>query len=143
MIGQGNDNPTRFIDAKRRSGAGPAEKEPTIPPGTVLNHTHRIEKLVGGGGMGEVYRAHNEVTGQEHAIKIIRSEHASDPRMVELFRREAEILPMIHNDAIVAYEGRSRDERSRLYLVMEFVDGPSLADFITQRPLTVDEVRRL
>ncbi|MGF7212440.1 serine/threonine protein kinase [Skermanella aerolata] len=143
MIGQGNDNPTHFIDAERRSGSGPAEKEPTISPGTVLNHTHRIEKLVGGGGMGEVYRAHNEVTGQEHAIKIIRYEHANDSRMVELFRREAEILRMIRNDAIVAYEGLFRDERSRLYLVMEFVDGPSLADFITQRPLTVDEVRRL
>src|SRR3546814_20463002 len=62
---------------------------------------------------------------------------------MELFRREASVLRTVRDDAIVGYDGVLRDEDGRVYLVMEFVDGPSLTAFVQERVLTLDEVRRL
>src|SRR3546814_15695543 len=62
---------------------------------------------------------------------------------MELFRREASVLRTVRDDAIVGYDGVLRDEEGRAYLVMEFVDGPSLTSFVEDRVLTPEEVRRL
>src|SRR5215475_2754628 len=114
-----------------------------IAPGSLLGHTYRIEALLARGGMGEVYRARHAELNTEHAIKIILPELASDPRIVELFRREAAILRNIRNEAVVGYDGVFRDENSRLYLVMEFVDGPSLSKVLKQGPLSATAMRQL
>ncbi|RJF88322.1 hypothetical protein D3874_15955 [Oleomonas cavernae] len=107
----------------------------------MLGHTYRIIAFLARGGMGEVYRARHDTLGTEHAIKIIRPELASVPDVVELFRREAITLRRIHHRGIVSYDGLFRDEQGRTYLVMEYVDGPSLGHVMRERPLTVDEVR--
>src|SRR3546814_1338349 len=60
-----------------------------------------------------------------------------------LFRREASVLRTVRDDAIVGYDGVLRDEEGRVYLVLEFVDGPSLTSFVEDRVLTLEEVRRL
>src|SRR3546814_15756630 len=60
-----------------------------------------------------------------------------------LFRREASVLRTVRDDAIVGYDGVLRDEEGRVYLVMEFVDGPSLTSFVEDRVLTLEDVRRL
>ncbi len=122
------------------SGGG---KQTTIAPGQLLGHTYRIEALLARGGMGEVYRARHAEIETEHAIKIILPELAGDARMVDLFRREASILRTIRHEAIVGYEGVSRDENGRLYLVMEFVDGPSLSKVLKQGPMQPAQVRQL
>src|SRR5262244_1052109 len=121
-------------------GKGPAS---TIAPGQLLGHTYRIESLLARGGMGEVYRARHAELNTEHAIKIILPELASDPRIVDLFRREAAILRNIRNEAVVGYDGVFRDENGRLYLVMEFVDGPSLSKVMRQGPLPPATMRQL
>src|SRR5262245_56243189 len=115
----------------------------TIAPGQLLGHTYRIEALLARGGMGEVYRARHAELNTEHAIKIILPELASDPRIVDLFRREAAILRNIRNEAVVGYDGVFRDENGRLYLVMEFVDGPSLSKVMRQGPLPPATMRQL
>src|SRR5215467_1769912 len=94
----------------------------TIAPGQLLGHTYRIEALLARGGMGEVYRARHAEMNTLHAIKIILPELANNPRIVDLFRREASVLRTVRNDAVVAYDGVFRDENGRLYLVMEFVE---------------------
>lgn len=115
-----------------------------ILPGTLLcNGTYRIEGRLGGGGMGEVYRGTNTVTGAPCAIKTIRPELLQDQFLRGLFVREAEALKSIRDGAVVGYEGVFRDEAGRVLIVMDFVDGPSLADRMRERPLTVDEVIRL
>ncbi|TDP48796.1 serine/threonine-protein kinase [Zavarzinia compransoris] len=119
------------------------DQENTLPPESLLGNTYRIEALIARGGMGEVYRARNETLGTLHAIKIIRAELAGSSTIVELFRREAMALRQLRSDAIVAYDGIFRDERGRTYLVMEYVDGPSLARLIGVRPLPVEDVRRM
>jgi len=117
--------------------------ESTIAPGSLLGHTYRIEALLARGGMGEVYRARHSELNTLHAIKIILPELANNPRIVDLFRREASVLRTVRNDAVVAYDGVFRDENGRLYLVMEFVEGASLSKVYKQRPLESEEVRRL
>jgi predicted Ser/Thr protein kinase len=114
-----------------------------IKPGDVLGHTYEIDAVLAQGGMGEVYRAHHNELGSLHAIKVILPHLTSDPRIVAMFKEEAKKLRKVRDDAVVAYEGLFRDEFGRRYLVMEYVDGVSLAKLIKQRALSPDEVRRL
>lgn len=111
--------------------------------GDVLAHTYRLEALLGRGGMGAVYRARHLALGTEHAIKITLPEYAHDPFFVELLEREARALHRVRDDAVVEYQGLFLDEEGRRYLVMEYVDGVSLAALTRERALGVDEVRRL
>src|SRR3546814_154534 len=76
--------------------------------------------------MGEVYKTRHTEIGTEHAIKIVRPDLATNEKIMELFRREASVLRTVRDDAIVGYDGVLRDEEGRVYLVMEFVNGPSL-----------------
>jgi serine/threonine protein kinase len=100
-------------DATRLSTGG----EATLPPGSMFLNTYVIERLLGRGGMGEVYCARHIDLGTEHAIKIMLPGFADDPKIVQLFREEARKLGRINNVAIVHYEGFFRDERGRRYLV--------------------------
>ncbi|HVJ51659.1 MAG TPA: serine/threonine-protein kinase [Aliidongia sp.] len=114
-----------------------------IRPGVLLGHTYEIEQVLARGGMGEVYRARHAELGSLHAIKVILPELANEPRIISLFQEEARKLRRVRNDAVVAYEGLFRDEYGHRYLVMEFVDGPSLAQVLKQRRLEPFEVRML
>ncbi|MGE0119205.1 MAG: protein kinase [Dongiaceae bacterium] len=135
---------TRFTGvAAAPSGVSSGPPDASIPPGSLLGHTYRIETVLARGGMGEIYRARHAELGTEHAIKIILPELANDQRIVDLFRREASVLRTIRHDAVVAYDGVFRDENGRLYLVMEFVDGPSLSKLMRERSFTADEIRQL
>jgi serine/threonine protein kinase len=119
------------------------ERTNLLQPGALLNSSHRIEALIGRGGMGEVYRASNIHTGDQDAIKVIRRDLAGDPQIRELFRREAGALRKMRHPAVVSYQGAFGDESGRLFLVMEYVEGPSLAAVIPKAPLSSAEVRRL
>lgn len=115
----------------------------TLKPGQLLAYTYEIELLLARGGMGEVYRARHTELGSIHAIKVIRPELADSPDIITLFTEEARKLRMVRNDAVVAYDGMFRDESGLRYLVMEFVDGISLAKLMRERNLTPGEVRQL
>ena len=116
----------------------------SMRPGTRLNNVYEIERLVAQGGMGEVYRGFNIQTGDPVAIKMIRPEFASDPEILDLFRREASILHSFTHDAIVRYFVFSVDPQlDRAYLAMEFVEGPSLKKRLGSGPLSLAEVRIL
>jgi hypothetical protein len=138
-----DDEPTEVsgVTGRRTSTTGGSAK--TLAPGRILGHTYRIEALLGRGGMGEVYRARHIELNTQHAIKIILPELADTQLIVDLFRREAANLRTIRNDVIVGYEGVFRDETGRLYLVMEYVEGPSLAKVLKQGPLRPAAVRQL
>lgn len=115
----------------------------TVPPGTILNNTYRIESFIAKGGMGEVYRAENLITGKPTAVKTIISRYADDPNYVDLMISEAAALKRIKHDAIIEYESLTRDRSGQLILAMEFVEGPSLKQILSQRKLSVEEVRAL
>jgi class 3 adenylate cyclase len=114
-----------------------------LQPGMVLGHTYAIEALLGRGTLGEIYRAKHVELGTSHAIKVLAPSLGGDPKFVQLLVEEARKLAQVHHDAIVAYEGLFRDERGLRYLVMEFVDGPSLRTILAGRRFETDEVLRL
>jgi eukaryotic-like serine/threonine-protein kinase len=121
---------------------------PRLPPapvqlGEILGHTYCIEAFLAKGGMGAVYRARHLVLDSEHAIKIILPELSEDPKVIALMTQEARTLYTVKNDAVVEYQGLMLDEHGRRYLVMEFVDGPSLASVIKERRFSPAEVRLL
>jgi TPR repeat protein len=129
--------------ARPAVSARPQAAQGQLAPGTLLNSTHRIDGLVAIGGMGEVYRATNLANGDVVALKTMRPDVVRDPRIAELFRREGSALRRLRDPAIVFYEGTFISETGLLYLVMEFVDGPSLAEVVRDKPLSVDQVRQL
>lgn len=114
-----------------------------IAPGALLVNTYRVERLLGGGGMGEVYLARHTGLGTRHAIKVIRPAMAMNRQVMDLFFREARVLRGVRHDAVVSYDGFVRDDQGRDYLVMEYVEGPSLADRLRRGPLSPLDVLTL
>ncbi|ESY80710.1 serine/threonine protein kinase [Mesorhizobium sp. LNHC220B00] len=113
-------------------------------PGVRLNDTYQLDERIASGGMGDVYRGHNIETGEPVAIKTVRPELVGDEIVFELFRKEGTILGRLNHPTIVRYYSFSRDPKiGRPYLVMEFVEGQSLAERIKAGPLSLEETRQL
>ncbi|MEM7022258.1 MAG: serine/threonine-protein kinase [Pseudomonadota bacterium] len=111
--------------------------------GSILAHTYEIVRFIRAGGMGEVYEARHLVDDSRLAVKFIRPDLVGDERIRAMFVREAGILRRIRDDAVVGYEGLLQDEQGRSFLVMTYVDGPSLAERAQSRPLNSEEATRL
>jgi serine/threonine protein kinase len=124
-------------------GAGRGAGRVHVQPGQLLAHTYEIEERLGRGGMGEVFRARHVKLHSLHAIKVIAPELVNDTHVVDMFTEEARKLRLVRHDAVVSYDGLIGDEDGLLYLIMEFVDGVSLASVIRERALAPDELRRL
>src|SRR5690606_34341942 len=119
-------------EATRIGGAGGGQ----LAVGAVLAHTYEIVRFIRAGGMGEVYEARHLVDGSRLAVKVIRPDLVGDERIRAMFVREAGILRRIRDEAVVGYEGLLQDEQGRSFLVMGFIDGPSLAERAQSRPLS-------
>lgn len=97
--------------------------------GRVLGDKYRIEALIGEGGMGRVYRATHLSLGEPVVVKFLLAEWASRAELRARFRREAVVLARLRHPGIVAVHDFGEDEGSP-YLVMELVDGVTLASLI-------------
>jgi serine/threonine-protein kinase len=93
---------------------------------------------IGAGGMGEVYSARDTRLKRDVALKILPELFASDPDRIARFQREAEVLASLNHPNIAAIHGLEESEGTRA-LVMELVDGETLADRIARGPIPVDE----
>jgi serine/threonine protein kinase len=103
---------------------------------TIGSHlgSHEITALLGKGGMGEVYRARDLKLKREVAIKILPEEFSGDSERVSRFQREAEVLASLNHPNIGGIY--DVEEASGLrYLVLELVEGETLADRITRGPI--------
>jgi hypothetical protein len=99
--------------------------------------SYRVLALLGAGGMGEVYRAHDEKLGRDVAIKVVPPVFSSDSRRRERFEREARMLAALNHPAIGAIYGHA-DVDGDFALVLELVDGETLAERMV-RPVSVAE----
>ena len=108
-----------------------------LAAGTCLG-TYEIVAPLGAGGMGEVYRAHDTRLGREVAIKVLPTRLASDPGQLERFRREAKALAALNHPNVATIHGLE-ELADTLYLVLELVEGESLAARIARGPLPVRE----
>ena len=115
-----------------------------VVPGTKLNGVYEVETALAPGGMGEVYKGHEIFSGKKVAIKFIRRELEENPDARQMFLNEGHSLGELHHDAIVRCFPLSVDPTlGRVYLPMEFVEGPSLADLVDAGPLSLAEGRLL
>jgi serine/threonine protein kinase/ankyrin repeat protein len=134
----------QIIDALRTS-AGKVSVGTDGMIGQLLDGKYEIEELCGRGGMGAVYRATHVGTGRRVAVKVIAPELAGDSEFIERFRREAKTIGLLRHPNIVdvtdfGVTGAGADARTVAYLVMEYLEGQTLAERLKdRRPMPIDE----
>lgn len=111
--------------------------------GITLNDRYEILERIGGGGMANVYKAHDNRLGRDVAIKILKDEFANDNEFVENFRRESYSAAKLNHPNIVGVfdVGMDQvDDTKYYYIVMEIVNGRTLKDIIEEKgKLSVSE----
>ena len=105
--------------------------------GTKLAH-YEITSHLGSGGMGDVYQATDSKLGRSVAIKFLPEAFSHDSERVARFEREARVLASLNHPNIAAIYGLE-ESGERKFLVMELVDGETLAERIKRGPIPVDE----
>ena len=109
----------------------------SLGPGTQVG-PYEIVSPLGVGGMGEVYRARDTRLKRDVALKILPESFATDPERLARFQREAEVLASLNHRNIAAIHGFEEANRIKA-LVMELVEGETLADRIARGPIPIEE----
>ena len=109
--------------------------------GSQIGPYHVLEPL-GSGGMGEVYRARDTKLGRDVALKVLSDPVTTDSGRMARFTREAQLLASLNHPNIAAIYG-VEEGGGGLTLVLEYIDGETLADRINKGPLPVDEALRV
>ena len=105
--------------------------------GTTISHYKVLEKI-GQGGMGTVYRAQDTTLDREVAIKVLPEQFTQDPQRLARFEREAKLLASLNHPNIAAiYSFEHSDDIH--FLVLELVEGETLAERVAKGPLPVEE----
>ncbi|HEX9859482.1 MAG TPA: serine/threonine-protein kinase, partial [Paracoccaceae bacterium] len=107
--------------------------------GQILNNTYEIEGVLGRGGTGEVYRARNQISGRIVAIKALNARFSGNDDYIALMRREEQMRDIL-DDAVVRYTECSRTDQGHVFLVMDFIAGPSMADVMVHRRMEPREL---
>jgi eukaryotic-like serine/threonine-protein kinase len=114
-----------------------------LPPGSRLG-PYEIVAPIGEGGMGEVYRARDTRLDRTVAIKVLLADFAHDPDRRQRFEREARLVASLNHPQICALhdvgDATADDGSTRAYLVMEYLEGETLADRIARGPLPLHHV---
>jgi serine/threonine-protein kinase len=113
----------------------------SLTPGTRLG-PYEVATLIGAGGMGEVYLATDTTLKRQVAIKVLPEAVAVDPERLARFQREAEVLASLNHPNIASIYGVERSGATPA-LVMELVDGPTLADRIAAGAIAPDQALRI
>src|SRR5262245_29736832 len=109
----------------------------SFSPGSRVS-SYEILSLLGQGGMGEVYRARDRKLGRDVALKLLPSTFMTAPGRVARFHREAQLLASLNHPHIAQIHGLEEEEGS-CFLVLELVEGATLAERIRQGPLPTDD----
>ena len=104
--------------------------------------TFTLEAQIGKGGMGEVYLAKDQKLGRDVAIKVLPVEFAKDADRVARFQREAKLLASLNHPNIAAIHGLEESDGTH-FLVLELIEGGTLADRIKSGPIPVEESLKL
>jgi eukaryotic-like serine/threonine-protein kinase len=109
----------------------------TLRPGLRLG-AYEVLSPLGAGGMGEVYRARDTNLGRDVALKVLPDTFSLDPERLARFRREAQVLAALNHPHIASIYGLEESQGARA-LVLELVDGVTLADRLVGGALPLDE----
>jgi serine/threonine-protein kinase len=108
-----------------------------LSPGTRLGH-YDVTALIGEGGMGQVWQATDTQLNRQVALKILPDAFADDPDRLARFQREAQVLASLNHPGIASIYGIEKSDDTQA-LVLELVEGPTLADRIAKGPISIDE----
>jgi len=104
---------------------------------------YEVSGLLGSGGMGDVYRGQDTRLGRDIALKVLPQAFTHDPERVARFQREAQLLASLNHPNIAAIyaveEATAGSGTPEFALVLELVDGPTLADRVARGALPLDE----
>ena len=110
--------------------------------GLILDDRYRLDERIAAGGVGQVWRATDLLLERPVAVKVLRPEYADHPETLERFRKEAKNAGALNNSHVAqVYDYGPSGPDGSPYLVMEYVDGPSLADILAVDP--IEPVRAL
>lgn len=108
-----------------------------------LDDRYTILERIGGGGMADVYRAHDKLLDRSVAVKVLRSQFTDDEEFVSRFRREAQAAARLSHPNIVNIYDVGLDEQA-YYIIMEYISGETLKDKIEREsPLPVETAVRI
>src|SRR5262249_26611688 len=120
---------------------GASEQSPAaISPGTMLGG-YRIERLLGRGGMGAVFLAHDTTLYRNVAVKVVDTEAGDEASRDRLLREARSAAALNHSSICTIYEVGAADTTA--FIAMEYVDGRPLHDRLAERPFAVDEAIHL
>ncbi len=109
-----------------------------LTPGTRIG-AYDVSGTLGAGGMGEVYRARDTRLDRDIALKVLPAAFTADPDRLARFEREARVLASLNHPNIAQIHGLEETDGTRA-LVLELVEGPTLAERLEQGPIPLDEV---
>lgn len=111
--------------------------------GQLLGGRYQLERQVGGGGMAIVYKARDVMLHRQVAVKLLRPQFGYDEDFVHRFRREAQSVASLSHPNVVSVYDVGQDRETH-YMVMEYIEGPTLKDVINTRgALPVEEAVRI
>jgi serine/threonine protein kinase len=110
--------------------------------GEVISGRYELEKLVGSGGMSNVFRAHDRLLERTVALKILHEQYTRDEDYVERFRREARAVAQLAHPNIVTVIDRGEQD-GRQFIVFEYIDGENLKELSSHGPLDPQDAVRL
>ena len=100
---------------------------------TVIGERYVLLDPVGQGGMGRVYKAHDELLDRDVALKLLKPQHADNEQFVERFRRESKNVAALSHPNIVSVFDAGEDSDGSPYMAMEYIGGGTLADRISKK----------
>jgi len=110
--------------------------------GELIAGRYELEKLVGSGGMSNVFRAHDRLLERTVALKILHEQYTRDEDYVERFRREARAVAQLAHPNIVTVIDRGEQD-GRQYIVFEFIEGDNLKEIVARGPVPVRDAIEL
>jgi len=126
------------VSSDARTSGGWPVVEDIVAVGRVLSGRYQIEEWLGGGGMAEVWRGRDLRLDRSVAIKLLAGPWLQDPTAAERFDREARTAAGLTHPNIVAVHDVGLDDNSR-YLVMELIEGVTVATMLADGPLPVSQ----
>ena len=125
--------------ASARLGVSRARAGAVLAPGTEVGR-YRVERLLGAGGMGVVYVAHDTALDRRVALKVLRSDLAGNPEaLAERLFRESRLMAKARHPCVITVHDVGRDG-DRVFVAMDLIEGETLGTWLRRRPRTVADV---